>query len=34
MQRKVFTIGVVMVLCLSTSFTSQAAEEEKEISEL
>ena len=34
MQRKVFTFGVVMLLCLSTSFTSQAAEEEKGISEL
>jgi len=34
MQRKMFTIGVVMLLCLSTSFTSQAAEEEKETSEL
>ena len=34
MQRKVFTISVVMLLCLSASFTSQAAEEEKEISEL
>ena len=34
MQRKVFTIGVVMLLCLSTSFTSQAAKEEKGISEL
>ena len=34
MQRKVFTFGVVMLLCLSTSFTSQAAEEEKGIAEL
>ena len=34
MQRKVSTISVVMLLCLSASFTSQAAEEEKEISEL
>ena len=34
MQRKVFTISVVMLLCLSASFTSQAAKEEKEISEL
>jgi len=34
MQRKVFTISVVMLLCLSTSFTSQAAEEENQISGL
>ena len=34
MQRKVSTISVVILLCLSASFTSQAAEEEKEISEL
>ncbi|MEC8875655.1 MAG: S8 family serine peptidase, partial [Candidatus Thermoplasmatota archaeon] len=34
MQRKVFTISIVMLLCLSASFTSQATKEEKEISEL
>ena len=34
MQRKVFTISIVMLLCLSTGFTSQATKEEKEIAEL
>ena len=34
MQRKVFTISIVMLLCLSASFTSQATKEEKEIAEL
>ena len=34
MQRKVFTVCVVMLLCLSTSFTVQAAEEKKDISEV
>ena len=34
MQRRVFTISIVMLLCLSTGFTSQATKEEKEIAEL
>ena len=34
MQRKAFAIGIVMLLCLSTSFTSQAAKEENQISGL
>jgi len=34
MQRKVFTVCVVMLLCLSTSFTVQAAEDKKDSSEV
>ena len=34
MQRRVFTISIVMLLCLSIGFTSQATKEEKEIAEL
>ena len=34
MQRKVFAVGIVMLLCLSASFTGQAAKEENQISGL
>ena len=34
MQRKAFAFGIVMLLCLSASFTSQAAKEENQISGL
>lgn len=34
MQRKAFAIGIGMLLCLSASFTSQAAKEENQISGL
>ena len=34
MQRKAFAVGIVMLLCLSASFTGQAAKEENQISGL